>query len=60
MKDKYIILTSTTPEWLQKKVNYEIEQGYVPIGGVAISKTLNSNNSLNAQTLFCQSMILNK
>lgn len=35
---KYIILTATTTEKLQTKVNVAINNGYTPIGGVTDGK----------------------
>ena len=39
MARRYIIITETSSSQLELRVNYYLEQGYKPLGGVSISKT---------------------
>ena len=60
--DKYILLAWESPQELTEAVNKKIDQGYVPIGGVAVS-TVTAFDEIrevdrNDKEWFYQAMIL--
>jgi len=61
---KYKIITSSSPEGLEKKVTQLVEEGYEPTGGVNVTITRQQNRYSGSQHMdtinsveYCQSLI---
>ena len=51
---EYLVLTNSNPIQLSAKVNEKIEDGWVPLYGVAVGTAMDQGNSL---TTYAQAMI---
>ncbi len=52
--DEYVLITNSNPMQLSVKVNEKIQEGWIPLYGVAVGTAMDQGNSL---TSYAQAMI---